>query len=170
MPGTFSSPPRVSDPDTHYGTCATHVPWCMLGSLTSGFLWSRWRGKRSRRMRNPQFYVSGKRPMAPRQKFPVMDTRVTCHIHILYIHDSIIRFNGMWVYLVLLGVLDRYLYDEWICWTLVTEQSGDADKAVPVGCHQVWFWFIILNPCHHEWTLTVVSIYIRDQTRSPLCL
>ena len=34
-------------------------------SLTSGFLWSQWRGKRSRhsqRMRNPQFYVSGKRP------------------------------------------------------------------------------------------------------------
>ena len=34
--------------------------------LTSGFLWSRWRDKRSRhsrRMRNPQFYVSGKRPM-----------------------------------------------------------------------------------------------------------
>ena len=43
-----------------------HVPWCMPGSLTSGFLWSRWRGKcsrHSRRMRNPQFYVSGKRPM-----------------------------------------------------------------------------------------------------------
>ena len=50
----------------HHGTCVTHVPWCMPGSLTSGFLWSRWRlgrGKRSRhsrRMRNPQFYVSGK--------------------------------------------------------------------------------------------------------------
>ena len=27
---------------------ATHVVWCMPGSLTSGFLWSRWRGKRSR--------------------------------------------------------------------------------------------------------------------------
>ena len=41
----------------------THMP----GSLTSGFLWSRWRARRSRhsrRMRNPQFYVSGKRPMA----------------------------------------------------------------------------------------------------------
>ena len=66
MPGTFSPPPRVSDPDMHHGTCVTHVPWCMLGSLTSGFLWSRWRGKRSRhsrRMRNPQFYLSGKRPM-----------------------------------------------------------------------------------------------------------
>ena len=45
MPGTFSPPPRVSDPDMHHGTCVTHVPWCMPGSLTSGFLWSRRRGK-----------------------------------------------------------------------------------------------------------------------------
>ena len=45
IPGTFSPPPRVSDPDMHHGTCVTHVPWCMLGSLTSGFLWSWRRGK-----------------------------------------------------------------------------------------------------------------------------
>ena len=45
MPGTFSLPPWVSDPDMHHGTCVTHVPWCMSGSLTSGFLWSRRRGK-----------------------------------------------------------------------------------------------------------------------------
>ena len=67
MPGTFSPPPRVSYPDMHYVTCVTHVPWCMPGSLTNGFLWSRWRGKRSRhsrRMRNPRFYVSGKKPMS----------------------------------------------------------------------------------------------------------
>ena len=66
MPGTFFLPPRVSDLDMHHGMCVTHVPWCMLGSLTSGCLWSQWRGKRSRHswcMRNPQFYVSGKRPM-----------------------------------------------------------------------------------------------------------
>ena len=66
MPGTFSPPPLVSNPDLHHGTCVTHVPWCMPGSLTSGFLWSRGPGKRSqhsRRMRNRQFYVSGKRPM-----------------------------------------------------------------------------------------------------------
>ena len=66
MPGTFSPPPRVGDPDMHHGTYITHVPWCMPGSLTSCFLWSWWREKRSRhsrRMRNPQFYVSGKRPM-----------------------------------------------------------------------------------------------------------
>ena len=59
MPGTFFPPLRVSDPDMLHGTCVTHVQWC-------GFLWSRWRGKHSRhsrRMRNPQFHVSGKRPM-----------------------------------------------------------------------------------------------------------
>ena len=41
----FPPPPRVSDPDMHHGTCVTHVPWCMSGSLTSGFLWNRLRGK-----------------------------------------------------------------------------------------------------------------------------
>ena len=76
IPGTFSPPPRVSDPDMHHSTCATHVPWCMPGSLASGFPWSRWRGKRSRhsrRMRNPQFYVSGKRPM--HLKYHVLGSR-----------------------------------------------------------------------------------------------
>ena len=66
LAGNVSPPTRVSDPDMHHGTCVTHVPWCLPESLTSGFLWSRWRGKRcrhSRCKRNPQFYVSGKRPM-----------------------------------------------------------------------------------------------------------
>ena len=45
MPGTFSPSPQVSDPDMHHGTCVTHVPWCMPGSLTSGFPWNRRRGK-----------------------------------------------------------------------------------------------------------------------------
>ena len=65
-PGMFSSPPQISDPDMHHGTCVRHVPWCMPGSLTIGFRWSRRRGKRSRhsrRMRKPQFCVSGKRPI-----------------------------------------------------------------------------------------------------------
>ena len=62
----FPRTPRVSDPDMHHGTCVTLVPWCMPWSLTNDVLWSRWRGKRSRhsrRMCNPQFYVSSKRPM-----------------------------------------------------------------------------------------------------------
>ena len=70
MPGTFSPAPQVSDLDMHHGTCVTHVPWCMPGSLTSGFLWNRRREKRSRhsrRMRNLQSYVSGKRPIRLRR-------------------------------------------------------------------------------------------------------
>ena len=66
MPGTFSPPPRVSVPDMHHGTCVRHVPWCIAGSVNRGFLLSWWWGKRSRhswRMRNLQFYVSGKRPI-----------------------------------------------------------------------------------------------------------
>ena len=56
---------RVSEPDMHHSTCVTHMPWCMQGSLASGFLWSRRRGKRSRHSRRvwkPPIFVSGKRP------------------------------------------------------------------------------------------------------------
>ena len=34
-------PMHGGQPSRH---ASTHVPWCMPGSLTSGFLWSRWRG------------------------------------------------------------------------------------------------------------------------------
>ena len=64
--GTFSPPTLVSDRDIDHGTCVRHVPWCMPGSRTSGFLYSRWREKRSRHsrhMRNSHFCVSCKRPM-----------------------------------------------------------------------------------------------------------
>ena len=51
----FPRPPRVSDPNMHHGTCV---------ALTNGFLWGREKHSRhSRRMRNPQFYVSDKRSM-----------------------------------------------------------------------------------------------------------
>ena len=43
--GNVFPSPQISDPDIHHGTCVTHVPWCMPGSLTSGFLWNRRRGK-----------------------------------------------------------------------------------------------------------------------------
>ena len=53
--------PLVSDPDMHHGTYVTHVPWCMSGSLLEV---AGKRSQHSRRMRNQQFYVSGKRPIA----------------------------------------------------------------------------------------------------------
>ena len=45
MSGTFSPSARVSDPDMHPGTCVTHVPGCMPGSLTTAFICNRRRGK-----------------------------------------------------------------------------------------------------------------------------
>ena len=38
--------PLVSDPGMHHGTCVTHVPWCMSGSLVGK------RSRHSRRIRN----------------------------------------------------------------------------------------------------------------------
>ena len=77
MPGTFPRTLRVSDPDMHHDTYVTRESWCMPGSLISGFRWSQWRGKRSRNsrcMRNPQLYVSGKRPMETRSPIVVVFT------------------------------------------------------------------------------------------------
>ena len=54
--------PLVNDTGMHHDTCVTHVPWCMLRSLTRGGGEKRFR--HSQRMRNPQFYVSGKRPIS----------------------------------------------------------------------------------------------------------
>ena len=73
MPGTYYPPPQVSDPNMHHDMCVTHVPWCMTGSLTNGFLWSRWRGKCSRHsrcMRKQQYYGSGKKPIGGRAAYP----------------------------------------------------------------------------------------------------
>ena len=56
----FQRKPIVSDPGMHHGTCVTHVPWCMSGSLTCGD------GENVPAFpahAHPQFYVSGKRPI-----------------------------------------------------------------------------------------------------------
>ena len=52
--------PPVTDPGMHCGTCGTHVPWCMSGSLTRGG------GETFPAFpahAHPQFYVAGKSPM-----------------------------------------------------------------------------------------------------------
>ena len=86
MPGTFPPPLRASDPDMHHGTCLMHVPWCMPGSLTSGFIWSSWQGKRSRHsrcMRSPQFYVSDKRPIARWESFTIIKAHLPTNNNVI---------------------------------------------------------------------------------------
>ena len=60
--GTFSPPPQVSDPDMHHGTCrdACRDREIAVSSEVGG---GGKRSRHSRRMRNLQFYLSGKRPM-----------------------------------------------------------------------------------------------------------
>ena len=104
MAWTFSPPPRVNDPDMHHA--------CMPGSLTSGFLWCQWRGKRFRhstRKCNPHFCVSDKRP-------------TTCYMHRV-ITDPVIRwFDGMTATNMAVAVSEHFAlyfveqkYIRWLC-------------------------------------------------------
>ena len=62
MPGTFSPPLRVSDPDMHYGTCVMHA-----GIANWRFPLKSDTGKKFPAFpAHAQFYVSGKRPMCNR--------------------------------------------------------------------------------------------------------
>ena len=56
----FKRKPLVSDPGMHHGTCVTHVPWCMSGSLACG---DRKTFPAFPAHAHPQFCVSGKSPM-----------------------------------------------------------------------------------------------------------
>ena len=126
MPGTFSPPPRASNPDMHHGTCVTHVPWCMPGSLTSSFFWSRWLGKRSRhsrRMRNPQFYVSGKRPMKILHQLSIALLWLVLCLHAILdwytmTNDRKMKFN---MYVVLFSVstfqASRFTWHRTVCYS-----------------------------------------------------
>ena len=75
-------------------TCVTHVPWCLPGSLTSGFRWNRCWRKRPRhsrwRMRNAHFYVSGKRSMVKTTRICKISS-VTCQSVYLCKHASTIH-------------------------------------------------------------------------------
>ena len=108
--GNVFPPPRVSGPDMRHGTCVTRVLWCMPGSLASGFLWSRWRGKRSRYSRltrNPQFYVSSKDI-----SYNACDNSTKSSIRfsiIVYIHIYI------YIYIVMhMIIYTNYMYDPWM--------------------------------------------------------
>ena len=138
MPGTFSPFPLVSDPDMHHGTCVTHVPWCMPGSLISGLLFlSQWRGKRSRhsrRMRIRQLCVSGKRPM--RLFFSPSSSKLCRQISISMLY--------VFVYQNIIFVL--YLINEWLRLFLYIVEEWETTKWIEINPGA----FLIHSkpPCH----------------------
>ena len=150
MPGTFSPPSRVSDTDMHHGTCVTHVPWCMSGSLTNGFLWGRWRGKRSRhsrRMRNTQCYVSGKRSMATILRIRM----VLIYRSILLIREPIPLYRHMRV--IATQITDNRLFN-----SLFRLATKDSSKHYCNFCERMHRWLTDFShkgpamqkpfPCH----------------------
>ena len=146
MPGTFSPPPRVNDPNMHHGMYVTHVPWCLSGSLISGFLRSRWQGKRSRHsqhMRNPKFYVSGKRPIAIVNFVAVIVKILTKFLPTLWPCKS-----------VSIIVMQNYTHSWWILHT----QRYNITRYTHSTIRQGWNVDKILNT---QKTCHVVSIVIR---------
>ena len=65
----------------HHSMCVTHVPWNMSGSLTRGG--GKNRSWHSRRMRNTQCWVSGKRPMGKTIRQHNLGNRITLTHHII---------------------------------------------------------------------------------------
>ena len=67
MPGTFSPPPTSKETASLRSWHASRHVRLARAVMHAGIANLRWRGKRSRQsrfMRKPQFYVSGKKPMA----------------------------------------------------------------------------------------------------------
>ena len=87
-----------------HGTWVMHVPWCMPGSFTIGSFLGRWRRKRyrhSRCMPNPQFFISGKRPIQQVNKMSheIIDSQRNLQPNILLIAKLKGRHMIMFVYL-----------------------------------------------------------------------
>ena len=122
--------PLVRDPGVYHGMCVTHVPWCMQGSRNP-----RWRGKRSRhsrRMRNPQFYVFGKRPMA---KWWSMACRLAanCLGHIVWSRFSCI--------------LDRWPFDEYFKSTFLEWKPSTSLPVLSLVIYDIWHPVMTSNFC-----------------------
>ena len=63
MPGTYSPPPTSKGTASCRSRHASRHVHDARAVMHVGIANPRWPGKRSRRMRNPRFYVSGKRPI-----------------------------------------------------------------------------------------------------------
>ena len=75
MPETFSPPPTSKETASYRSEHASRHVRHARAVMHAGIANPRWRGKRSRhsrRMHNPQFYVSGKRPMPSQAKISPM--------------------------------------------------------------------------------------------------
>ena len=119
MPGTFprhqlKRKPLVTDPDMRHARAVMHV----------GIANPRWRGQRSRnsrRMCNPQFYVSGKRPIESVKRWGettvqalCCQTRIEQNYEAKSISFQMTLKHACWLFRLLYRIC--ILANEHICW------------------------------------------------------
>ena len=119
MPGTFPCHRGLAIP-----TCFTARAWrtcrcCMPGSLTSGFPWSQWRGKRSRHsrcMHNPRIYVSGKRQIGITEMMCV-NMAIKVGMQLVFLSFQRIGIWGVWIKFEISDFQTKY--NDWWLWYLL---------------------------------------------------
>ena len=70
----LQSKPLVRDPGMHHGTCITHVPWCMSGSVA--------RSGGENVPGNPKYCASGKRPMHMKYFCHLVQSKYEWYYHV----------------------------------------------------------------------------------------
>ena len=129
--------PRVSDPSMNYGTCVTHVPWCMSGSLTRGGgeyipgipgAWA-----------NTQFYVSGK---------GLMQTKVcSSWLHRLcFAQFCLTRLNDSVLPSTRIGRIVQWMYDNWHSWSLSPLLIFEMPQCFTKSPQLVWITLSCSSP------------------------
>ena len=140
--------------------CVLEIPTCIRArawrtcrdacprSLTSGFLRIRWRRKRSRYsrcMRNPQFCLSGKRPMYFDTNYSV-SRRMRRHL----IFSEIVINTEMWwlpwlwfieIFVEVSNAIARFCCLEWCIKFPQIYASFSIQICVPIS-HNVLLWFL----------------------------
>ena len=154
--------PLVSDLGMHHGTCVTHVPWCMFGSRTHGD-WGK-RSRHSRRMRNPQFYLSGKRPNGTWQRVSELDSHYlmairTCPVPRHCQNDIDLLSNGHRV-TISVNLNRRLLNAKYKMPCLGTDElSGMLWTIFTIDCIVLLHYTIFLLVSHTH-TYTYIYIYL----------
>ena len=119
----FQRKPLVSDPGMHHGTCVTHVPWCMSGSL------NRVGGK-------SDLCIPGScatHNFTHLARGPLCALYITCIYACIHMYKHILTFKVLLTYFkILWSNYDTFIYSTHLC-----------IPSVPRMCFYQKFWMYI---------------------------
>ena len=124
----------------HHGACLTHVPWCIPRSLNNGQWWGN-HSRHSRRMQNPLFYVSGKRPIG---WWLYLDCHLAHSVYWLQVHKiKAIPSPKLWPSNVRCITRNSiaYIY----CLRITQESKRSTTLCEGVGCHLIAYFYILVG-------------------------